>query len=256
MRISIKPEMKTAVHFVLYSIDTLFVLCCIGAFSYPAFASDRGVYQGLGRDTGGAIRLIRAGDMIIKGSQGKRVTFFQDDVKIIQDSLTIWCDEARHFEIDEILRLQGNVILMDPSRRLDAEIVTYDIRKQKTIAQGEVRVWRDSVELSSRQGKYEEVRGEIKIRKDITLVDHQRDIVLTGDYGFWNLKENRGLVTMNPVLTKTDSSGLQTRITADTLQYNAEKGVAIASDNVKIAREEIHGFSDHLFYYPEPSKPC
>ncbi len=216
---------------------------------------DRGEYHGKGRDTKGAVRLLRAGDWTTEGSSGEYVTICRDNVKFIQDSITIWCDEARHWERKQLLMLQGRVVIMEPTRRLDADMVTYDAGVRKTIAQGNFKVTRDSVILTSRQGRYEE-RGDVAtVQKSIVLDDLRRKIRLTGDYGVWYLKEEKGMVPADPILTKLDTIGaLETRIIADTMEYNVTKGYAEAISQVVLTWDDVKGWCDKLYYYPDNRK--
>src|SRR5690606_16697059 len=57
---------------------------------------DRGVYDGYGRDTRGAIRLLRATELRQEQTASGEVVYLEGDVKLVQDSLTIWCDRAHH----------------------------------------------------------------------------------------------------------------------------------------------------------------
>ncbi len=216
------------------------------------YQGDRGLYKGWRRDTGGVIKLLRAAELRQEERTGGAVSILERDVKIIQDSLTIWCDEAWHWKAKGKLELRGNVIMVDPDRRLEADRVIYYEADRQTIARGNVVVTRDSVKLSSRLGEYNEQQQVTDIDRDMVIEDLRRDVVLTGDHGTWNNAAERGEVPRNPLLVQYDSTGAEeARIRSLFMEYDAMGGFAFARDSVRIQWGDVLGHCDELTYYPE-----
>lgn len=214
--------------------------------------SDRGEYHGEGRDTGGAIRLLRAGELRQEQRGAEEVMILTGDVKLIQDSLTIWCDFAQHRRRLGELLLRGNVIMVDPGRRLKADRVTYYEKERRSVASGNVQVLRDSVLLRSRTGRYDEQSEEAVFTGDMSATDLGRDIRVTGGRGRYNARHEVAEAQVNPVLVQFDSTGGETaRIVAEYMRYNAAEGIAEARDSVRIDWEEVRGQGERLFYHPD-----
>jgi len=221
----------------------------------PAQSSDRGDYHGKGRSTNGAVRLLRARELRQEETAQGEVAYLVGDVKMIQDSLTIWCDEAHHKRKLKRLELFGDVVMVDPEKRLKADQVVYYEDSRRSLARGHVELTRDSVVLTSRQGQYDERNSLASFEQDMRIHDLRRDIVLTGRVGTYNTKREMGRVPIDPVLTRYDSTGTEeAHITGLDMEYDAEKGFATVRDSVKLAWHDVRGSCDLLTYYPDLQK--
>ncbi len=218
-------------------------------------SDDYGIYDGWGRDTGGAVRLIRAKELRqIKDKRGE-LTILDWDVKIIQDSLSIWCDLGRYWRSIGRLEMNGNVIMIDPQRSLDADRVIYYEKRKETEAIGNVNVLRDSVFLSSQRGEYHENFELARVSGDMFIHDLRRDIVLTGDNGVYEAQSEKANVPVNPVLVQLDSTGEEkARIIGREMRYDGIVGLAEAIDDVYLVWGEVEGKCNHLYFYPDDSK--
>ncbi|MBZ0264632.1 hypothetical protein K8I28_08175 [bacterium] len=216
---------------------------------------DRGDYHGRGRDTGGAIRLLRAGEMREEQSGKGLHRIIEHDVKMIQDSLTIWCEEANYWPEIKMLRLKGDVLIIDPDRKLFADVVNYYEDSRKMLAQGNFKLIRDSATLTSNQGTYDEAEDMVTANVNMVLHDLERNITLTGTKGFWQVKKQNGYVPADPVLVKKDSTGKQlAQVISDSMRYDSEAGYAKATTNVQFWWEEVHGTCGEMYYYPDSEK--
>lgn|GEM_PF-926772 len=215
-------------------------------------AAHRGEYDGLNRDTRGIIRLVQAAEWIQNQTSYGEVTTIEGNAKIIQDSLSIWCDKANYKMDRKLLELFGDVIMIDPQRRLEADQVFYYGDTRRSVARGNVVVHRDSVILSCKQGQYDEEGKLATFERELQIDDLKRDIVLTGNVGNYNSETQSGKVPREPVLIRYDSTGaVDARIDSDYMEYDALVGRAFAQDNVTILWEEVVGKCQELFFYPD-----
>ncbi len=216
---------------------------------------DRGQYEGWTRSTKGAVRLLRAREVKQEDRGNGLVTVFDWDVKLIQDSMTVWCDRAFYWERINKLRMIGEVIMIDPVRRLDADEVVHSIKDERTEATGNVVMYRDSVRLSTERGLYQQKLKVAHVYDDMRVEDWRRDITLTGDEGIYEIEREKLEVPVNPVLVQMDSTGeVQGRITSEFMVYDGSAGFAEARDSVTIFWEELEGRCGRMFYYPDDEK--
>lgn len=216
---------------------------------------DRGDYHGRGRDTGGAIVLKRAGELRqIQEPQGE-VVELERNVKIVQDSMTMWCNRARHRRNQGILELYGDVLMIDPQRSLNADEVFYYERPQRSVARGNVVIERDSVVLTCEQAQYDEINDHATFDRNVLMRDVARDVVLNGASGSYYSERQFARVPEEPVLVRLDSAGVEeARIVGLYMEYDALNGVAEARDSVRISWKQVLGFGDKLFFYPDSSR--
>jgi len=221
----------------------------------PVDKGDRGQYDGYGRDTKGAIRLLRASELRQEQTRGGEVAYLENDVKIIQDSLTIWCDEARHYRSQKRLEMSGNVIMIDPKQRLDADRVVYYEDSRRTTARGNVVIDRDSLILSSSEAEYDVGRAQAIFREPFTVRDLRRNVEMRGGSGEYDTKNERGTVPVNPVLIHYDSTLTQdAEILANYMEYDRLNGAAVARDSVQLTWEEVKGRCHELWFWPDSSR--
>ncbi len=216
---------------------------------------DRGDYHGYGRDTGGAIVLKRAGEFRqIENATGE-VVLLEHNVKIIQDSMTTWCDWGRHRRAQGLLEMFGDVVMIDPQRTLKAEEVYYYDESQRSVARGNVILERDSTILYCDQAQYDELNDIATFDRNLIGHDLRRRVVMTGDNGtFWTEKEHT-IVPTNPVLVQLDSLDQEeARIVGEYMEYEALNGIALARDSVKINWHDVEGWGEELYFYPDSSR--
>jgi len=221
----------------------------------PKDAGDRGQYHGYGRDTQGAIKLIRAAELRQEQTGQGEVIYLQRDVKIVQDSLTIWCDEARHYRSQGRLEMFGKVVMINPQQRLDADRVTYYEASRRTLAHGHVVVTRDSLILRSTEAEYNVEKGIVRFEQPFTIRDLSRNVVMEGTSGSYDTRAEKGIFPSNPVLTHFDSTGQQdAEILADYMEFSRPGGQALARDTVQIVWENVKGRCQELWFWPDSSR--
>ncbi|MCB2197810.1 hypothetical protein KQI63_00285 [bacterium] len=216
---------------------------------------DRGVYDGLGRSTNGATRLLRAIELRQEETAGGEVVYLEGDVKLIQDSLTIWCDRANHRRSRGVLELFGDVIMIDPEKRLSADQVVYYEEIRRSLARGNVEMIQDSVVLTSQQGQYDEQANLATFEREMKIYDLRRDVQLTGKVGTYDTERKNGRVPLDPVLTSYDSLGVEeARITGLQMEYDSDDGYATVTDSVTLSWHDVRGYCDLLYYYSDLDK--
>lgn len=169
--------------------------------------------------------------------------------------MTVWCEFARYNRYNGILELRDNVKMQDPQRILFADRVTYYRDNRRTVVENNVRVFRDSVWLSCKRGRYEESIETTEFNRDMLIEDLRRNITLTGEQGIWENGRERGKVPMNPVLTRYNKDGVEeAKIVSREMHYDSQVGFAEARKKVKITFGEVEGTCRNLYYYPDSSK--
>lgn len=227
----------------------------VPAYKPPEDTGDRGQYDGYGRSTNGAVRLLRAARLRQQQTPKGEVIFLERDVKIIQDSLTIWCNEARHYRQEGRLDLTGDVIMMDPKQRLDADRVTYYEESRQSEARGHVRIERDSLILTSSTATYDVKNKRVLFINPFVSRDLRRDVLIRGRRGVYDTEHERGEIPVEPVLIHYDSLGVEdARVEAERMEFDKIEGVAVARDSVRIVWNDVMGRSQELWFWPDSAR--
>jgi lipopolysaccharide export system protein LptA len=176
------------------------------------------------------------------------------DVWITKDSLSVFCDKAIYYPDSGALILRQNVEFQQPHRILYANEVLYDEFTEEVIANGDVRIYQDSLKATARQAVYQERFKSVYLYDDVRIMDDSRNVELRGQTGFFNHETQYARVTGSPFLTQRDSSyAIVTQIFGDTVEYFGDTKRASASGNVIVKRDSLLADGAHLQFHQDSS---
>lgn len=148
-------------------------------------------------------------------------TIVHDDVRIYDNNKVLFAERVFYFDIPQIFKAIGNVVLKDSIRQIIAEQVSYFKKEDRVEAEKKV-VMKDSINYIDIFGEFAE---------------------------FDNLKDY-ALVTGDPVLVKKDSTGKEElRITSVKMELFERGDKAVVTDSVHITQSKANATCGQAEFY-------
>jgi lipopolysaccharide export system protein LptA len=203
-----------------------------------------------GQSQNGAVELRRANSLHYGEESGQRVQELDGNVYIVKDSLEITCDKALYYPDSGKLIFRDNVMLQDGQRLMFAREVRYSDWTEELEAEGDLRIYQDSITIYCNRAVYRERLGSGYLYDNVRVKYDPRGVQITGEIGYFDHRTKSAWVSREPVLTQRDSLGtLTTKITGDTITYNESSGLATSRDDVTITRDSLNAYGDLLEFY-------
>ena len=175
-----------------------------------------------------------------------------DNVRISRGDMIIDCDYAVHYQNAERIIFEKNVHYSDSLRDMWAEKVTYYIAEDSLKAEIAVKIVQDNYESYCHTAYYSDERENVHLHRDVELHHQQENIVLSGFKGFGDKTMEYARVTGQAHLVQKDSAGFDDfTIDAETIEFFNLESFALATDSVKMMREDVTGYCDTLYNYME-----
>jgi len=216
----------------------LLLLLLIGILS-TAYASD-------------GLQLIHADRNIGEKINGQPVRIFRGNVHFRQDTLHMYCDEARFLENKNKIEFLGNVHIYDGTNTLWAQRIDYYPDIKQAVCTGNVRIKGKSDSLFAEYLKYSFDTKKATAQNDVFLYNRDENVRIWGKYGFHNPEKEYSFVKGDARLVRIDSSGSRAdtfTVDAQRLEYFAKEDYAVATDSVLITQNALRSVCDTAIYY-------
>ncbi|HID37925.1 MAG TPA: hypothetical protein EYP36_00215, partial [Calditrichaeota bacterium] len=188
------------------------------------------------------LRLLHADKNIGEKIDGQLVRIFMGNVHFQQDTLHMYCDEARFLDKENKLEFLGNVHISDGTNTLWAERIDYYPDIKQAICKGSVRIKGKNDSLAAEYLKYSFENKKATAQQNVFLFNRDENVRIWGQYGFHNPQEEYSFVKGNARLVRIDTSGSKAdtfTVDAQRLEYFAQKDYAVATDSVFITQDAL-----------------
>jgi len=139
-------------------------------------------------------------------------TIVHDDVRIYDENKILFADQVFYFDIPQVFKATGNVLLKDSVRQITAEQVSYLKNEDR-----------------------------IKAEKSVVMNDSINYIIITGDFAEFDNARDYALISGNPVLVRKDSTGKEElRITSIKMELFEDGDKAVVTDSVRITQSKAN----------------
>jgi len=251
---------------VAFFSSCIVLLCCLNALSQTGEKKK--------------IRLLHADIGSSQEINGRQIRKLSGNVHIQSDSIDIFCDTLWYFDDTETYKLLNNVRINDGRRTLYSDEVLYlevleearcnnsfKIKEKDRIleaqrgnynykdkileAEKEVIFTERNREITCDYLKYLEEKGKVFLSGTIKFKDHKERILGKGEEGNYNVKDNFGFLTGNPVVIIEDTTtGDSLFISGKQIEYN-EKDTATFTvrDSVRITKDDLKAESTLAEYF-------
>ncbi len=181
----------------------------------------------------------------------KKEFFFKDQVLLTHPDYTIESDTMMHNTSSNITYFLGPTSIKDSNTVLFCYYGWFDQTNDVTWLKYKATITKDNQVLKGDSIYYEKKTGIGQAYHNVSMADTTENLLVTGDYGYYNEKDSSFFVTFNALLTqfeKTDTFYLH----ADTLFsfYDSVKQgrVILAYYKSKFYKNDIQGMCDSLVY--------
>lgn len=195
------------------------------------------------------LRLLHADVMNGRMEGNETLRELSGQVFFRQDSAEIRCDHAVQYVERSQVHLRGQVVILDPPKRLDAGEVWYFEKSGDYEAFGRPRLADSSRTLDADTLVYRQLPEHAFARGRVMLAEKKQSVWLQGErVDYWRQQGN-ALVMGAPVLTERDSAGvLLMTVTADTMEMFSDGARYQLSGHVHIRRDSIDAWCGRLTY--------
>lgn len=183
---------------------------------------------------------------LLEGSvvDGVRVRYLTGNVEFSQGSSRMFCDRATEYIDQSNVIFTGNVKIFSADRSLFADHVTYDQKDRISIAEGNVKAVDSVRTLTSRRARYDELKNTVSAFDDVVIADEKNRLKILGGKAEYRRDDGYALVTLNPLVLRLDSTGVEeARILADQIELFEDGARLLAKGQVRIIRDQIEARS-------------
>ncbi|MCW3786033.1 OstA-like protein [Plebeiibacterium sediminum] len=178
------------------------------------------------------------------------MAFYKDSVVVNNPKYTMFSDTLKYHTITKVATIEGPTFIVSEKNTIYAESGFYDTQndvallKDNAYVDGEQLLKGDSIH-------YDRKKGIGEVFNSMELHDTTNNVIITGDYGFYNEISQDALTTKNAVLMQIYN--------ADTLFLHADTLVAVPLENpneklikayrkVQYYRSDLQGRCDSMVF--------
>ncbi len=199
------------------------------------------------------IRLVNADRMESATEEGAVVRKLIGNVRLVQGSAYMDCDEAVLMGAEERARLMRHVVIHDGKRTLRADQVVYDGRRRIEEALGHAVVWSGPKTISADWIEYRQDSEEVAARGRVAVRDTVERLLLESDSAYYDRKRDYARVTGSPRAVKFDTSASKKdwRMRGRRMEtWGAEKRMLI-TDSASIEQADMKATGQIAEYWSE-----
>ena len=177
---------------------------------------------------------------------------FKDSVVLENPDYTMYSDTLKYFTKTEVVEIVGPTNIISEQNHIYSELGFYNTRtdearllKNNFVDGGEQKLSGDTIYYDRKNG-----RGEVF--SSMALADTTNNVIITGNYGYYNEQTGKALSTRRAVLKQVygrDTLFLHAdTLRADPVEEGAEKKLIRAFHNVQFYRHDLQGRCDSMVY--------
>jgi len=210
--------------------------------------------RAVAQDGSAPIELRRADVLRTEQGASGPVRYLDGNVWITQDTLSVTSDHAVYEEAEGRLTFTGNVHFQEPTRQFWAEQVVYFEDDGRAIGDGGVRIEQDSLIVTADKVIYHEDREQASFHGGVRLRSLKENAILTGDYGTYDRREERGIMTRDPRLVRYFSDTDSMLVEGEVIEYQFDQRTASVRDSVYLQRNDFDAWGQKLFYWEDENR--
>jgi len=202
-------------------------------------------------------KLINADKLIVSKVNGEYVTNLIGNVHFFYGDTEFYSDKADLFDLQKIARMNGNVKVYDDTLSLFADKVDYFRETEKLFLEGNVftrETHSDSTIRTFAAERVEYFRNEREFYafQNVESFDERED--LYGECGklIYRMNDGYGYMMQEPMLRKSGEDSLQ--VSAQKIEYFKDYEKIIATFDVDSFSSDFHITSDFLLYFSQEEK--
>jgi hypothetical protein len=196
--------------------------------------------------TGNAVVLDRADQMRTMELDGRPVRELQGNVRVFHNGRVFTFGLGRYDQEGGLLTCMDQVKVVEGTRWLTADEVSYDERRETLSARGHVHSWGDSLEGWAEKGHWLNGLKQGELQVSARIKDHHHKVELRA--GLVEADHERGVytATRQPELTLLEEP--PTVLNARRIQWRSTDSTAVAVKDVRLKRDDFQASCDSLVW--------
>ncbi len=182
---------------------------------------------------------------------------FKDSVVLTNPDYTMTSDTLDYHEITEIAYFSGKTFIEGDGNLIFCKNGYYDTRNDISEFNEDAYLISDGHTIKGDKLYYDRKKGIGKVIGNISLIDTVNKIIVTGDFGTRNEKNNTSFVTKNTLVSKWFEEGDTLFLSADTIKVikkdSTNTNELFCYKAVKIFKEDLQGVCDSMVYLQNDS---
>ncbi len=180
------------------------------------------------------------------------IASFKTNVDVVNPDYTMKSDSLQYDSRHKIIYFRTETTVVDKEKNTFVyEGGQYDTRTQQSdIKQGQAES--QSYTLTGNKIRLDDIRKFYVVKGNVVMTHKEENLIIYGDDGFFDKKNNIAKVFTNAYLTKVTEEGDTLFMSADTLMSidsdDPAKKRLLAYHNVKIFKKDLQGIADSLEY--------
>ncbi|MCK5050996.1 MAG: LPS export ABC transporter periplasmic protein LptC [Candidatus Cloacimonetes bacterium] len=202
-------------------------------------------------------KLINADKLIINKIESEYITNLFGNVHFFYGDTEFFCDKADIFELQKIVRMQGNVKVYEDTLSLKADNVDYFRKSERLFLHGDVLATETHIDSTIRTFKAEEIEyfrnsRELFAKENVITYDERENMHGTCGELKYFMNDGYGYLMKEPVLSIAKKDTIS--ISAEKIEYFKDYKKVVATFNVKTFSKEFIMSSDFLLYFADEEK--
>jgi len=186
------------------------------------------------------LELVQADTLFGSVINGQQVQRLVGDVRFRQGDAIMTCDQALFYMSDETVVFMGHVHVLTDQKEIFADRMEYDSDTRVQVATGDVTLVDKSKTLTCQWMTYKRQEEQVIARQNVVITDHDQNLKLTGSEVDYDLKEAYAQVTGKPKFTSLDSLGVPDLvIRGEVIEMFSDGDTVQVSNQVVIERDEM-----------------
>ena len=197
----------------------------------------------------GRLHLVHADKTSGKMINNERIHVWKGSVNAHQDTVTMFCDSALFYENRDKVDFIGNVIIDDGHHKLWANIINYQTDLRIATCIGNVRISGKNDSLFADKFIYNFKEKSANGKGNVFIWNKDEGSKLWGDKGYYLNDKKESHIKGNAKLFKPNNNQDTLIITSKVMEYyGIEPKKAIATDSVRIFKNNLHAKCDSALY--------
>ncbi len=202
-------------------------------------------------------KLINADKLIINKIEEEYVTNLFGNVHFFYGDTEFFCDKADIFELQKIVRMQGNVKVYEDTLSLKSDNVDYFRKSERLFLHGDVFATETHIDSTMRTFAADEIEyfrnsRELFAKENVITYDEREDMHGTCGELKYFLDDGYGYLMKEPVLSIAKQDTIS--ISAEKIEYFKDYKKVAATFNVKTFSTDFIMASDFLLYFADEEK--
>ncbi|MBC7412566.1 MAG: hypothetical protein H7331_08960 [Bacteroidia bacterium] len=183
----------------------------------------------------------------------KRELFFKTNVKLVNKQYTVVTDTMKYHTPTKVAYFYGPTTIVSDDNTIYCQNGWYDTEHDKAQFSKHARLLNKEQTLTGDSVHYDRIKGIGKAFRNVTISDTTQHITVKGNYGWFNEKQNKALVTGKALLIQQFEGKDSLFLHADTLRMlydtvNMNNKTIWAYHKAKFFKTDIQGACDSLVY--------